>query len=383
MMDERENRVVSAHAAYAGHKFYVTYTDHLMDNGLRVSPSAMTTDAENLTVGLTGPFYEAYYRRWDTYNRIVTPMTTINNHIIPDAGQASAAVFRRLELSRATIWGRLGVVGQFMGDESRLDFLQELHPEASDSRTHVTFAIGTQYRPILLEDLATSVALDAVAEPPALENLYIAQQTMPGHPWWAGNPELRLPLRVSVRPEIRWRGLTLGGSVSHVWDYPDLTGTVKNDIRYRTYRSINALLIGASANGSWRHLEISAGYTWARNERTDSALVEVPPFFLITTLRSPAWRGLGAYARWTYNDAQTRVDRLLSESPSTSWHRFDLGVTMTLRAIRLSLEMLNVVDELYYQHLGYLRNPYSSGARVYEPGRTVSLTLTFDSSLPL
>ena len=47
----------------------------------------------------------------------------------------------------------------------------------------------------------------------------------------------------------------------------------------------------------------------------------------------------------------------------------------TPRTVRLlvTLEVDNITNELYYQHLSYLRNPFASGASVWEPGVTVTL----------
>ena len=109
--------------------------------------------------------------------------------------------------------------------------------------------------------------------------------------------------------------------------------------------------------------------------------MEIPPFSLRYTAKSPTVSGLSGYVRHTYNDAQTRVDEDLQEAPTTSWHRVDLGVTYRLKDVRLALEVNNLTDELYYQHMSYLRNPYSSGARLYEPGRTVYLNLVFEGGV--
>ena len=37
----------------------------------------------------------------------------------------------------------------------------------------------------------------------------------------------------------------------------------------------------------------------------------------------------------------------------------------------------NVFDKLYYNHLSYLRNPFRSGVKVPEPGRTYYLTVSY------
>ncbi len=85
--------------------------------------------------------------------------------------------------------------------------------------------------------------------------------------------------------------------------------------------------------------------------------------------------------RHTYNDAQTRIDENFNESPTASWHHVDLGLTYRMQQMRFALELNNLTDELYHQHMSYLRNPYSSGAKVYEPGRTITLNVLLDSGL--
>jgi iron complex outermembrane receptor protein len=36
----------------------------------------------------------------------------------------------------------------------------------------------------------------------------------------------------------------------------------------------------------------------------------------------------------------------------------------------------NLTDRFYYEHLPYLRDPYSSGVRMPEPGRTLFLNIS-------
>jgi len=47
--------------------------------------------------------------------------------------------------------------------------------------------------------------------------------------------------------------------------------------------------------------------------------------------------------------------------------------------MRAGLDIENLTDELYHQHLSYLRNPYSAGVTVNEPGRTIRLSVVWDS----
>jgi iron complex outermembrane receptor protein len=65
------------------------------------------------------------------------------------------------------------------------------------------------------------------------------------------------------------------------------------------------------------------------------------------------------------------VDPNLNEEPTPSWQRVDVGFRYAGRHGQLVLEVENATNELYTQHLSYLRNPFASGQRVWEPGRTV------------
>jgi hypothetical protein len=37
--------------------------------------------------------------------------------------------------------------------------------------------------------------------------------------------------------------------------------------------------------------------------------------------------------------------------------------------------VINLTDATYFRHLAYLRNPFASGADIYEPGRGLRLTV--------
>jgi len=168
---------------------------------------------------------------------------------------------------------------------------------------------------------------------------------------------------------------------SNLWDYVDLTGAVVGTQTYRTYENIDAVMLGFNLSGSWTYLDILAGYTWASNSTADSALTEIPPVPLITTVKIPVPSTATGSIRHTYNDAQTRIDRSLNETPTGAWHRLDVGLTYRLNQVKLAVDVTNLTDELYYQHLSYLRNPFATGLRVYEPGRTVRINLLYMSDL--
>jgi iron complex outermembrane receptor protein len=67
----------------------------------------------------------------------------------------------------------------------------------------------------------------------------------------------------------------------------------------------------------------------------------------------------------------------LDETPTPSWVKIDLGVDYRLESLLFLFEVDNLTNELYTQHLSYMRNPFSSGARVIEPGRFFRFSIRY------
>lgn len=378
-MDERLNRVFSGSVEYRHHKLYANYTDHLMDNGLRVAMGSMTTDAQNLTLGLNGPMYELYYRRWVADNVIATPMATITNDLMPTVNQVTGSVFQEESYKQLTYWGRAGLTRFSIGEKSREPFYEAVHGDISTDRTFLNLGIGAAIRKPLSAKLTGTGIIDIAAEQPSAQSLYIAVRKPTGKPSWSGNPDLTQPVRASVRTKLVTHRFSLEGSASYVWDYADLTSVMVDDQPYMTYKNFDALIYAVNFDAGWDYFNLVAGYTWAERRDTKTPLAEIVPFHVISTVKlSPVDKG-DLFVRHTYNDAQTRVDELLDETPTGSWNRFDFGGSYDFGPGRINLEVQNLFDEFYSQHLSYLRDPFASGSRVYEPGRTLMLSFILDS----
>lgn len=377
-MDERVNRVWSGFVSYKGNKLYTNHTSHVMDNGLRVSNMSMVTDATNFTVGATGSFYEVYYRNWDADNNITTPMTSIENHLIPNVSVASAALQKQIDKPHWGISGKAGLMYHKMGDAERLAFFKALYPDAEDSRLLPTFGLNAYFKTMLSKEVLGVVSAELASDAPATENMYITVQKPMGKPYWLGNPTMDAPLKAGMRARAMYKGAALEFFATHIWNYVNFTKASAGMVNYMTYDNIDAVLTGFNFTGEWKYVDLNASYAWAENKTGDSPLSEIPPLTVTTTLKSPSYKGLKAQLRHTYADAQTRIDESLDESTTPAWNRFDLGVSYKSRGIRFALEVENLTDELYYRHMSYLRNPYASGVTLYEPGRTFRFTMTFD-----
>lgn len=381
LMDERENDLWNASIAHGDAKLYVNRARHLMDNGLRASAMGMTTTADQATVGAlaraAGTDFEAWGREWDARNTIATPMSRAENHLLPRYRQWAVSAARRVPAGAVVVAARLGLSRAGIGDGAALPHYRVLHPGAGDGRLFVPFALvasrgfGPPGRFSALAELAS--------EPPTAEQLYIDVRRpvmMPRRADWLGNPDLRAPLRGSVRGQWadRLATLELGGSWidGYVLPHSRRVGAVP----YLTNRNVGAALLSGRAGGRLPLTEWSVAYTlgWNLSDRTE--LAEIAPFVAGVTVRPPLAPGLTGLVRLETAAAQDRVDFVLGETRSEAWGRLDLGVRWEPRpGASLAVEVDNVTDALYGEHLSFLRDPFAAGLRVMEPGRTVRLAL--------
>lgn len=388
LMDERENTLWAAFLSFRGHKLYVNHTHHVMDNGLRRSAGMMTmeTDATNLTVGLTGPSYELFYRNWDAWNTMQQvdmggamasgPASTgapMKQHLMPDLHLFSAAYTHDVRLRPVMLMLRAGVSATTIADDVRLAFHEAVHPEAEPTRWFVPFSAGAGYSTMLMPGMTGGLHLEVASTPPSPEYLYVGVRRMAPKPSWMGNPGLRAPVKAALRGALERGRVNAEAFVTYVDDYVALAPHASGTQSFVTYDNVDAFMAGVTAQGSWTLADLRAAYTFAQNLTTDGPLAEIPPLTGAATLRSPSFGGLTPYVRVEAAAAQLRVDAGLHEATTAAWMRLDAGATFAYGPVAVSLDLENVTDALYYQHLSYLRDPFAAGLQVYEPGRLVRL----------
>ncbi|RMH60762.1 MAG: TonB-dependent receptor [Bacteroidetes bacterium] len=391
-MDERENTMWNAFLAYQGHRLYVNHTYHLMDNRLRANAAtmAMENDARHLTIGLTGPGYEIYYRNWDTWNTMtMAPMGSnmqggmasgmamqpMRQHMMPDLHLISTSLARDVARGAFTLSGRLGLTRTAIGEAARLSFYQTLYPDAVDARWFVPAALSLSARTMLTDRLLGGLTLDLATEAPAPEYLYVGLRRMQGQPTWTGNPTLAAPRRATLRG-LLGRGAFTGEVFTTLADnYVTLTPAARDEARFITYANVGAWLTGVTLRADGPYATAQISYTLGENLTENRPLAEIAPLQMHTTLRSPRWRGLSASVRAEAAAAQPRIDEALGETRTPAWGRLDVGATYALGAVEVTADLENLTNTLYYQHLSYARSPFASGLPVYEPGRTLRLGL--------
>jgi len=377
-MDERRTEFIGLHGSWKDHRLYYNHTRHLMDNELRGGPTLMVSDATNTTFGLSGESYEFYYRNWDTRNSFDNPGFHIDNHLIPDLHLFAMSVSRRFQPRGNLEFGaRLGLQYLKMGDEERLDFHNAIYEDALDARLFMAFGAHGGLKGMLRDDLLAGLQLELAVEPPHPRDLYIAVRKPGTVPWWSGNPKLENPVRATLRGRMRRGPLTLEAYGSRLWDYVNLTAMQVEEQKYLSFENVQAAMTGFRLVDSYPHLELHANYILGWKLGEDSPLAEMRPFSVETTFRAPAFRGVKCWLRHVYSDSHLLVDAGLCASATPSWTRWDLGLGRSFGDLDLSLEVRNLGDEVYYEHLAYQRDPFASGNAVNAPGRKFRMAISY------
>ena len=374
-MDERRNDLWNAGVATGGHRLYVNHTDHVMDNTFRTGPMFMETVATNLTLGATGAGYEIYYRNWDADNQFVMPRSRIENHFIPDVHVGFGSLNHSWMLGSSwELAGLLGLEQQWVGDTARLDFHRQYHTGVEDSRLFVPFGLELAYTKAMRPWLSGGLAFEVASRAPEPEQLYIAVQKPMNKPDWSGNPGLEAPRRATLRARLRSRAASLELFGTRIRDYVALANRSDGTDSWMTYENVDAWVLGANLSGDWRYFEMNAAWNWGENSTHETALAEIQPLLGSATVKWPVQR-LTPYVRYAAAARQDRVDPNLNEEPTAAWHRVDLGIRYSGRHFHAVGELENATNELYTQHLSYQRDPFASGQRVWEPGRSLRVSL--------
>ncbi len=387
LMDERDNLGWEAFLEYGGHRLYANGFWHLMDNALRTSSAMMPmeTDARTWVVGLTRPDrYDIVVRRWIADNT----MTMTMNGMPMEMSQRMLDILQvrmTATLSRAmgeTVRGTIRIGLEYASrEDGRDDLLSLVAPQTSLHRILPLIGVGLQTRrgpaQFFLEGALESMD-------PEYRFIQLRRGTMNGmqQPYWVGNPDLRQPIKGAVRARLPLRRggavLSLETFASYVKGYVEATRTVVQNIPIHTYRNVDALVGGFRLMGQYRFLHLEAHYTWAQNLTDHLPLSEIPPLHVRAELRPRKSWGIWSLSprlAITYEARQDRINPDLQETVTPSWYRLDAGAVLGWKGLRMEITVENLTNELYYRHLSYLRSPFRSGVKVYEPGRRVTVSL--------
>ncbi len=386
LMDERFNVDAQVYGEFKKHHIYAHIIKHIMDNGLRMSSRMMymQTDAQTFTTGITGPVsskikYDLYWKLWQATNTMEMMGNTMTQKMIPSLHTISAQLSYEKNFSNSlSAKVRGGLTSVILGDQSRLNLLKMGDKEPSAQRFFIPITATLQYKHKGLS-IASSIGQDAVPD----EYLYITLKRM-GKPSWFGNPYLKSPKRATLRLAYSSKHysnfkFSIGAYTHYIKDYIYLTKQMRGMMMVMTYTNIDAMVSGSYATVQYKDFfELSMRYTIGFKAKDWAPLGEIAPLRLFAQVNSPEWKGLRAYLRTVYNAEQNRVDAELGEWTTPAWYRLDAGIQFEKGKWIAGIEARNITNQLYYTHLSYLRNPFSAGMPVYEPGRMITINLSYN-----
>lgn len=382
-MDEIDSKLFNGYFSYKGNKIYFNYTDHLMDNTLRKSTMFMESHAKNYTLGALGEFYEVYYRNWnaDNYMRMqpdnMMPME-ITNNMLPDINQLYAGLNYNYDLNPIKLAARLSSIYFSINNKEALELYRRLYSDASDNKFYMTGALNAYYGSELTDFLKMAVSGEIAFDTPEAEQLFINVQRLMKNPNWVGNPTLKQPIRTGIRAVFDTEYLRVEGYLNHVNNFVYINSTILGEKPYQSFENIDALITGVNLQAKILFLESSISFLYGENLHKKTPLAEISPLGVTNKLILPEIYGLKCWITHSYENTQKRVDAYLKESQSEAWNILGLSFIYDFNNFRIRLDAENILDHHYSPYLSFVRNPFSSGNRVYEPGRSLRLTMIYD-----
>ena len=394
---------------------YFTQVDHWMTDERRTSSVAkpraysMGTQADTRTVGgkaeavLGGLTFgaEGYERRWDATNEMAAAAYAAQA-MIPDVRVRVGGVFG--EYARSLGHG-LALTGGVRLDWAR----SEADPGRANTVLYQAYQ-GTQ-------SLAASDTLPAAKlrlswhrgawelaagvghapRVPEANERYLALKRMGTD--WVGNPDLdpsrNTALDVAAGFTRAGFRVDLGLFASRVSDYITVYDQARRaalpgvmNAVARSFANVDASLVGGELGWSlpivFGRVFVSGDLSYVRGRQDGDAsrgiaagpLAEMPPLRGRVACRYDDGRFFGS-VEGIFAADQERVDASLNEARTPGWGTMNATAGLRRGRLGLTVGVTNAFDRLYVEHLSYQRDPFRSGVRVPEPGRTFFANATF------
>ncbi|MGE5125178.1 MAG: TonB-dependent receptor, partial [Betaproteobacteria bacterium] len=386
-----------------------TQVDHWMSDERRSSsldkprPYSMGTQAGTRTAGgkaeaVLGGLtlgVEGYERRWDATNELAAagyvPQAMVPG-VVVRVGGVFAEYLRALGHGLALSAGARidGAHSEADAGSANLALYEAYQATRSLSATDVLPAgmlrLAWRRGPWELRS-----GVGHAARAPEATERYLALRRMGTD--WVGNPGLRPSRNTALDAGATFTraGFRLDLSLfrSRVADYvtvydqarrvalPGLANTTA-----RSFANVDALLqggeLGASLPILFGRVFVSGDLSYVRGSQDGDAargiasgpLAEMPPLRARLGARYDDGRFFGSL-EGVFAADQERVDVSLNESRTPGWGVLNASCGMRRGRWRATVGVANAFDRLYTDHLSYQRDPFRSGVRVPEPGRSV------------
>jgi iron complex outermembrane receptor protein len=394
---------------------YFTQVDHWMTDERRTSSLAkpraysMGTQAETQTAGgkaeavFGGLTFgvEGYERRWDATNQMAgsgyAPQA-----MIPGVSVRVGGAFA--EYARALGHGMgLSAGGRIDAAQSEADpalanvVLYEAYQgtrSLSASDTLPAAKVRLAWRRGAWE-IAGGVG-HAARLPEATER-YLALKRMGTD--WVGNPDLVPSRNTGLDAAIGFTRagfrVDLGLYANRVDDYVTVYDQSRRAVvpglmnaTARSFANVDATLRGAELGWSLPivlgRVFVSGDLSYVRGDQDGDAsrgiapgpLAEMPPLRVRAVARYDDGRFFGS-VEGVFAADQDRVDASLNEARTPGWGVMNASAGLRRGRLRVTVGVTNAFDRLYADHLSYQRDPFRSGVRVPEPGRSLFANASF------
>ena len=394
---------------------YVTRVDHWMDDAARTTSLGaprgwgMGTHARARTwggklggrIGRTTAGAEFYRRYWDAETSLrglgYVPQPSIPGVNVDVLG--AYAEYSRIIGNRVLVetGGRYDVAWS-AADEQKADtdlawaYLGDRSLSARDRLPSGKLRVAWRPR----DRFELSVSLGHTARVPEPSERYFSLRKMDSD--WLGDPGLRPSRNSGGEAKVAWRGsrATLRGSVfaSRIDDFITVREADRNhdlpsvaNSRARIWANVDATLVGGEASFSFsaaRHVFLAGDVSWVRGKQeprpeeniVSRDLPEMPPLRATLGIRYDDSRLFGA-VDVVVAGRQGRINTDLSEEPTPGYAILNAAAGYRRGHVAVTVGATNLLDRFYTPHLSYQRDPFRSGARVYDPGRNAYVNLSF------
>ncbi len=395
-------------------QFYYTKVDHWMDDGYRTSsgmmPWSMATDAKTKTYGgrletQVKDFkvgLEAYRRNWDATNYMRMMSDIKGQFVIPDVDTTSLGLYgeyRRMlsEKTRLVAGIRLDTA-ETKADSSKantdLYYAYKNTRSTSKTDTYPSGNIQFFYEPT--KGIEFFAGLGHSVRIPDPQERYFAMKRMGSD--WVGNPNLK-PSRnteLDIGAKYSTKKVLTKATVfySYVQDYITVHNQSKvNNVmdvmnsNARSYENVNAQFFGGELDSRFSltdSLFFFGGLSYVQAKKdtkpekniTSSKVAEIPPLRTRLALRYDRSMYFGEIET-ILSATQDRVDRDLREQKTSGYGIVNIKVGGSYKGLNLTAGIDNLLDKKYYDYLSYQRDPFRSGVKVPEPGRTFYVNVSY------
>jgi iron complex outermembrane receptor protein len=392
---------------------YATRVEHWMTDELRQTSVGMSraysmaTRARTATQGMKAEAtfsgatagVEVYRREWNAETELAM-MKYAPQYSIPDVTMISAGVFaeysRRFADSVTLDLG--GRVDSTRSDADAAKANTALYTayqggfQTSAADTYPSGKVRLAYKPAT--NLTVTAGLGHTVRVPDPQERYFALRRAGSD--WVGNPFLVPTANTGVEIGASWRtGILFLHAVAHrdalsnaigVYDQARVNTVAGVTNPYaRSYRNVDATMTGAEVEAVVSitdRLFVAADLSFVQGRQAvDPAagvnsqwLAEMPPARGRVALRYERRgqrRSAFVEVEGIYSAGQTHVDTDLRETPTPPYALLNARLGGSFRRARFSVGLSNLLNRTYMESLSYQRDPFRSGAKVYEPGRNI------------